>query len=81
MPTYTSLQGRSLQPWYSVEIVEECNGTDGPTKAVYFHSTIHKNMPKKLTFCFSWKFTDHEILRDHSVVTAFIESFGADAIR
>jgi isocitrate lyase len=73
---YKTLGNHTLQPWYSVEITEPDAEN---AKHVLFHSSIHKNMPVKLTFCFSGDFTDYEILNDHSVMTKFIEHFGVDS--
>lgn len=75
MATYKILGHYALQPWYSVEITEP--DTEG-SKHVLFHSTIHKNMPVKLTFCFASTFTDHSILHDRDVMTKFIQHFGSD---
>lgn len=77
MATYKTLGKHALKPWYSVEITEPDAEN---SKHVLFHSTIHKNMPVKLTFCFAHTFTDSQILNDHSVMTKFIQHFGADAL-
>ena len=73
---YNTLGNHRLQPWFQVEITEP--DSEG-SKHVLFHSTIHKNMPVKLTFCFANTFTDHQILNDRDVMTKFIEHFGADS--
>ena len=75
MATYNTLGRHRLKPWHTVEITPpDAEGS----KHVLFHSTIHKNMPAKLTFCFAHTFTDHQILNDHSVMTKFIEHFGVE---
>lgn len=71
MAIYNHIGKHRLQDWYHVEIIER----DG-SKYVRFHSRIHKNMPTELTYCYSTDFADHEILRDHSLLTKFIEHFG-----
>lgn len=78
--TYNRLGNNLLKPFYSVKIVKQ-QSTDGSiNKHVEFHSTIHKNMPVKLTFCFSDSFSDSAILNDRDVITKFINHFGASAL-
>lgn len=76
MPIYKFIGKYRLQDWYGVEITAPDN--EG-SKHVLFHSRLHKNMPTKLTHCFSDAFTDLEILNDPSVMTKFIEHFGPDS--
>ena len=71
MAFYKSLDGRPLKSYLQVEIREE-NGS----KHVIFHSTIHVNKQRKLTFCFSKDFTDAEILKDYSVIKKAWELYG-----
>lgn len=78
MAIYKRLGKHTLLDWYGVEITApDAEGS----KHVLFHSSIHKNMPVKLTFCFSDRFTDSEILNDHSVMTKFIAHFGVDGLK
>lgn len=67
---YDHLWRKKLPPWYSVEIEEYED-----RKEVLFHSRIHKNMPVRLTFCFSTEFTDNQILNDSGVIVKFADHF------
>lgn len=73
---YKTLGRHQLHDWYTIEIKDKTY-----RKEVLFHSTIHKNMPVKLTFCFSIEYTDARILMDRDVMTKFIEHFGISALK
>ena len=77
---YTWLGNCQLKGSYHIEIINVESSDGSVNRHVEFHSSIHKNMPVRLTFCFSSQFTDGDILRDHNVMTKFIEHFGADAL-
>lgn len=90
---YKSLGGRMLHDWFTIEIVtvplpeEQCNYIPGSTplhyqtseKHVYFCSRIHVNKRVKLTFSFTDEFTDFDILHDSTVMSKFIQMYGADS--
>jgi hypothetical protein len=72
--TYTQLNGRELQRWFSIRI--EARGLH---KYVTFCSTIHVN--REVTASFSYDaecFTDYQILNDHSLVTWVYVRYGTD---
>lgn len=56
---YNILDGRLLQPWYTIEINRSWSN-----KSVTFVSRIHVNKRNNPSFSWSSKFSDHEILRD-----------------
>lgn len=70
---YTTLQGWRLWPWYSIDI--EYDPTTN-TKYVYFNTTIHVNKRVRLPVCFTNKFTDSQILSDHTLYTQISEGWG-----
>lgn len=89
---YKTLGGRALLDFFTIEIVtvplaeSDCDYIVGSRplhyqtteKHVYFCSKIHVNKRVKLTITFSDEFSDSEILRDHNVVSKFIQMYGSD---
>lgn len=91
--TYKTLGGRLLRDYFTVEIEERELPEDQhdweigvsplvwvtTSKHVFFTSRIHVNKRVELTFSFSGIFKDHEILKDHNVITKFLQMYGADS--
>lgn len=73
---YTTIDGKPLLPYYQISI------RDGEeAKYIKFHSTIHRNKVKDVSFCYSHEFSDHSILMDSSLVTLFYDCYGVDVFK
>lgn len=68
---YHHLNGRPLQHFYWIEIVEE----DG-TQRVYFNSTIHVNRRSLMGVSYTTEFTHGEILRDRDLIESARSRYG-----
>ena len=72
MTTYTSLRGRPLLSFYSIEIVDD--GENG--QKVFFNSTIHVNRRVELPTSYSHHFSHAEILSDPALIRQINDRYG-----
>lgn len=73
MTAYNTLQGSRLQPWYSIEILEE-NGYKQP----YICSRIHMVRRIKTPHCYGTSWSDLAILNDPDLYRVFVSRYGSD---
>ena len=71
MSTYTSLRGRPLLHFYSIDIE-----SDGETQRVFFNSTIHVNKRTELPTSYSQDFSHNKILWDPSLIQQINDRYG-----
>lgn len=71
---YNTLGGNSLLSHYSISIRDGAE----ESKYVRFHSKIHKNKVRDVSFCYSQDFSDLAILSDETLVSLFYECYGTD---
>jgi len=69
--SYTTLGGRKLQHWCSIDIeLEE------ETQYVYFNSDFHINRRKQMPVSYAKEFSHAEILRDSSLIKSINDHYG-----
>jgi hypothetical protein len=80
MAIYDYIRNGKLPHWLTIEISIETDEYENTSKYIYIHSLIHLEKRVKLTWSYSTKFTDHEILSDNKLFNYIIEVYNPNII-